>query len=81
LNCRNGTVKHSLSFQPPLEEIERWKKVNFDEPLNENAPKHNNTLLIQKAPGKDFGLSFVVKEERKQVRCVGTDGDGFRVSF
>jgi hypothetical protein len=71
---------NSLGFNPTFEDIEKWKKVNFDEPVNVNAPKHNNTLLIQKTPGKEFGLSFVVQEERKKLRCSGTDGNGFRVN-
>jgi hypothetical protein len=78
---RKGTIKHSLSYIPKNEEIDLWRKVNFDEPLKENAPKHNNTLLIQKTPGKEFGMSFVVQEERKALSCLGSDGAGFRASY
>jgi hypothetical protein len=80
LILRNGTLKHSLGFIPSSEKIEKWKKVNFDKPLNENITKQNSPLLIQKTPGQEFGMSFIVQEERKNVRCVGNDGDGFRVS-
>jgi hypothetical protein len=68
-----------LGYIPTFEKIESWKKVNFDEPISKNAEKHNNTLLIQKTPGQEFGMSFIVQEEVNKVRCVGNDGNGFRV--
>jgi hypothetical protein len=70
-----------LSFNPTLDQIEQWKKINFDDSVKENELKHNNTLLIQKTPGKDFGLSFIAQEERKNLKCVGTDGNGFKVRY
>jgi hypothetical protein len=58
-----------LSFNPTLDQIEQWKKINFDDSVKENELKHNNTLLIQKTPGIDFGLSFIAQEERKFKMC------------
>jgi hypothetical protein len=80
LFSRNGTLKHSLSSISTFQEIEKWKKINFDEPLSKNIKNLNNTILIQKTPGLEFGVSFIVQEEQKKTRCVTSDGNGFRVS-
>jgi hypothetical protein len=68
-----------LGYHPTQEEIQNWKNVNFDLPVNDL--KQNNSFLIQKTPGRDFGMSFIVQEKKKNVRCMVNDGNGFLVSI
>jgi hypothetical protein len=79
---KRNTIKDSLGFKYPAEDIAKWDKVDFDR-YNEGEEKiqTNNPVLIQRIPGQSFGLTFAVKQDKRNIVCRNTLGYGFRVKF